>query len=369
MTNLSSCLTASEEIILTLRSLYESYGYSHCNAGTFEEYDFYRRNRSSLCGEDVLVFTDADGRLMALKPDVTMSIVKNIQKSAGLKKLCYDENIYRIPTGGAGFRESVQTGLECIGDIDAYSEAEVLMLALKSLNKIDSNYILNISHIDILEGLLDLSVPDDKNSDELLKAIEQKNIPSLKVLAKELNMEDKFISDLIKLTTLYGTLNQNILIVKSIAQGERMKRGINELEQINKLINAYGLGDRVHLDFSIRGGNDYYSGLVFRGFLEGISDAVLFGGRYDTLIKRMNKTGGGIGFAVYLDTLNKIKSAKADEKILLLYDDTVSPEQVIRSVSILKQDGIKVRAQREIPVEYKYTRLLRMTDNEVNEIG
>ena len=270
MKNLSSHLIRSEEIILTLRSLYESYGYNRCNVGTFEQYDFYHKNKSALCGEDVLVFTDADGRLMALKPDVTMSIVKNVKDAPGLRKVCYNENIYRIPTGGAGFRESVQTGLECIGNIDDYSTGEVLMLAVKSLKRIgDSGFILNLSHIDILDGLLDCAKIDKADRDPILKAVEQKNIPALKDLAKALNVEKTYLDSLITLTTLYGTLQDSISTVKELSKGDKMMNAVSELEKIKDLMDAYGLGDRVYLDFSIRGGDDYYSGLIFRGFLEG----------------------------------------------------------------------------------------------------
>lgn len=369
MKNLSSHLIRSEEIILTLRSLYESYGYNRCNVGTFEQYDFYHKNKSALCGEDVLVFTDADGRLMALKPDVTMSIVKNVKDAPGLRKVCYNENIYRIPTGGAGFRESVQTGLECIGNIDDYSTGEVLMLAVKSLKRIgDSGFILNLSHIDILDGLLDCAKIDKADRDPILKAVEQKNIPALKDLAKALNVEKTYLDSLITLTTLYGTLQDSISTVKELSKGDKMMNAVSELEKIKDLMDAYGLGDRVYLDFSIRGGDDYYSGLIFRGFLEGVSAPVLSGGRYDKLIRRMGKSGGGIGFAVYLDMLSRKKHKDDDEQTLLLYDDDVSPDQVIRRVSILKQDGIRVRAEREIPPECKYTRLLKMTKDGVSEI-
>ena len=369
MTGRFSHLSRSEEIILNLRSLYESYGYTRCHVGTFEQYDFYARNRSALSGEEVLIFTDADGRLMALKPDVTMSIVRHVQDQVpGLRKLCYNENIYRIPTGGSGFRESVQTGLECIGNLDSYTLGEVLMLALQSLRKIGGAYLMNLSHLGILDGLLSQALEPGTDRAPILKAMEGKNLAALKSACTAQRVSPANTEKLLTLTGLYGTLRDTLPAVEALSSGETMEAACRELAALRDLLDAYGLGDHVHLDFSIKGGTDYYSGLIFRGYVEEASDPVLSGGRYDRLIAKMGKQAGGIGFAVYLDQLKRRKQPVQEEETLLLYDDTVSAEQVIRRMSVLKQDGIQVRADREIPPDCRYTRLLKLTKDGVTEI-
>ena len=368
MRNLNAVLSRSEEIILNLRSLFESYGYSHCNVGPFEQYDFYAQNRSALPGEEVLVFTDADGRLMALKPDVTMSIVKTVQESLpGLRKLCYNESVYRIPTGGIGFRETVQTGLECIGPLDGYTVGEVLMLALKSLQAIQSSYILNLSHLGILDGLLDLALSETRDRAPILKAMGQKNIAALRSACGDSQMEEKYVQALETLLNLYGPLRDTLPQVESLAEGEKMQSALRELREIRDIMECYGLGDHLHLDFSIRGGTDYYSGLVFRGFVKQVSSPVLSGGRYDSLIDRMGKHAGGIGFAVYLDQLAARKKDR-EEEVLLLYDEQASPEKVIRAISVLKQDGLRVRADRVIPGDFRADRILKLTESGVTEV-
>ena len=95
----------------------------------FEEYDLYVRNKSFLISDNIITFTDTDGKLMALKPDVTLSIVKNSQGGEGLSKVYYDENVYRISGATSRFKEIMQTGIEAIGDIDGYSRFEVGFLA------------------------------------------------------------------------------------------------------------------------------------------------------------------------------------------------------------------------------------------------
>ena len=370
MQNLMSPLSPYEEIILNLRGLFGRYGYTHCQVGPFEDYNFFLKNRSALPGEEVLVFTDADGSLTALKPDVTMSLVKNVKDGQqGLKKLCYNENIYRIPTGGGSFRESVQTGLECIGQLDDYAVGEVLMLALKSLSAIRKNYILNLSHVALMDGLLDLALPESADRLPILKAVGQKNLGALAQACEEAEIGEEDRRALETLTTLYGPIRDTLPQVEALSRGEKMTNACRELAVIRDLMEVYGLGDHLYLDFSVRGGTDYYSGPVFLGYVDNAAGPVLSGGRYDQLVHRMGKKAGGIGFAVYLDQLERAAGKNLDTDILLLYGAEVPAASVIRTVANLKQDGLRVRAEQQIPEDCRYGRLLKLTEEGVSELA
>ena len=241
------------------------------------------------------------------------------------------------------------------------------MLALKSLRTIHGSYILNLSHLGILDGLLDQALTAGQDRTAILKAVGQKNLPALSQACQALQMNEKYSEALKTLTCLYGPLRETLSQVETLAEGEKMQQAVQELSEIRDIMEIYGLGDHIYLDFSIRGGSDYYSGLVFRGFVENVSSPVLSGGRYDKLIRRMGKIPGGIGFAVYLDQLGK-KKKEPEEEVLLLYEDGISPQQVIRTVSVLKQDGLRVRADRQIPGDCRYSRILKLTQGGVTEI-
>lgn len=104
-----------------MRNLYESYGYRPFKMSRFEEYDLYTRNKDFLVSDSIITFTDTNGVLMALKPDVTLSIIKDSTDISGsVKKVYYNENIYRVSKGTQSFKEIMQTGLECLGDVDEY---------------------------------------------------------------------------------------------------------------------------------------------------------------------------------------------------------------------------------------------------------
>ena len=109
-------LRPQERASLQLRLLYEQEGFRKYHMGRFEEYGLYQENRRFLSSEQVITFTDLDGRLLALKPDVTLSIAKNAQVGpGGCGRYYYQENVYRPSQESHTFREISQMGLECIG--------------------------------------------------------------------------------------------------------------------------------------------------------------------------------------------------------------------------------------------------------------
>ena len=106
---------------LGLQSLYRRYGYIPYKMSRFEEYDLYVRNKDFLVSDQIITFSDRSGRLLAMKPDVTLSIVKNAPEEPNIvQKVYYNENVYRISKGTHSFKEIMQVGLECVGKIDDY---------------------------------------------------------------------------------------------------------------------------------------------------------------------------------------------------------------------------------------------------------
>lgn len=149
-------LRRAEAATLRLRGLYESYGYRKYRMGRFEEYSLYAANKSFLLGENVPTFTDLDGRLMALKPDVTLSIAKNTKADKNTcEKVYYLESVYRESKESHTYKEISQMGLECMGGVDDCVIAEVLALALKSLADFETDYVLKISNMDFVVGLME----------------------------------------------------------------------------------------------------------------------------------------------------------------------------------------------------------------------
>ena len=157
-------LSFLERVTFSLRQLYSGWGYKHFKMSKFEEYDLYAKNKDFLISDSVITFTDTSGKLMALKPDVTLSIIKNRKDNCDtISKVYYDENVYRVSKGTRTFKELMQVGLECIGKIGDYNIAEVLTLAVKSLKTISDDCVLDVSHLGILMDAVDSLHPADRN--------------------------------------------------------------------------------------------------------------------------------------------------------------------------------------------------------------
>ena len=168
MDNIKSVLTRDEIAVFTLRALYSEYGYSQYKMSKFEEYELYVRNKDFLVSDNVITFTDTDGRLLALKPDVTLSIIKNNKDNPdGLIKTQYNENVYRISGSTHSFSELMQVGIECIGNVGDGEISEVLFLASKSLDSISEDNVLAISQLDIAEGLTDYAAVSEEGKKKI----------------------------------------------------------------------------------------------------------------------------------------------------------------------------------------------------------
>ena len=341
-------LNSLERLTIELRELYQSYGYSQFKVGKFEEYDLYARNKNFLMSEQVLTFGDGSGKLLALKPDVTLSVVKNAPDDGRTSKVCYTETVYRVPKHDKGFREITQTGLECIGRVDAFARAEVLALAAKSLAMISERYVLNVSDIGVISGVLAEEPIGDADCARLIAAVGDKNLHEISALCGSIGVSPETERRLRALVSKSGPLLETLALVEEMRLPQGCQSALEELKTIGQMLSLYGAA-HVHLDFSVVNDMDYYNGLVFRGFIEGVPSGVLAGGRYDNLLARMGKSGEAIGFAVYVDELARFleKKPSFDMDALIVYDDETDTAELIRKAETLRRKGLRVRTLRE----------------------
>ena len=177
-------LQPKERASFALRSLYETAGCRKYHMGRFEEYSLYQENRSFLSSEQVITFTDLDGRLLALKPDVTLSIAKTAQPAPGeTLRYYYHENVYRPSAESHTFKEISQMGLEMLGAVGEAEVQQAVCLAAQSLAALGAEWVLEVSHMGYLFGLFDaLGVPEAARA-QLLEKLRQKNAHELRAAA------------------------------------------------------------------------------------------------------------------------------------------------------------------------------------------
>ncbi len=297
-------LSLPERIGLRLREHYDLRGYQPYKMSKIEPYDLYAQNRSFVSGGNILTFTDTNGRLMALKPDVTLSIIKNYR--GGEVKVCYHESVFR-DTGSLGeFREISQIGVERLGTIDRSAEAEMLSLARESLDLIGGDSILAVASAAYVIGLLSFTGADSATEELLVRYLRERNAAGMQKLCRAAAVPEAAAEVWTALADLYGPAEQVLPRLAQLSRNAAMTEAVQELSRV--LDGA----DSVRIDFSIVTDLSYYHGIVFKGYLAGIHTAVLSGGRYDHLLRKFGKQAGAIGFAVYLDRLDEIRPAPED---------------------------------------------------------
>lgn len=354
-------LKPEERAVFALRELYRGYGYLPFKMSKFEEYDLYVRNKDFLVSDRVITFTDMGGKLLALKPDVTLSIIKNGEDRPGEKqKVCYNENVYRVSGSTHHFKEILQTGLECIGDLDSYDICEVVTLAAASLATVSPDFVLDISHMGILSALLDDITAEKSVRREIARCIAEKNTHDLSRICAEVGIGDEDTATLKEFVGIYGDMDTVLERLAPLCRRyEAVAIAHSELTGLRNHLKKTPYASRVRFDFSIINDMSYYGGVVFCGFLDGICECVLSGGQYNKLMKRMGRKAGAIGFALYLDLLEGLPhtAPACDVDVLVLYDNRTPTQTVTDTVEALRVEGKTVSAQRSIPEKLRYATL------------
>ncbi len=352
-------LNGTDKAVFNLRALYDSFGYKKYRMSKFEKYDLYATNKDFLVSDNVITFTDTDGTLLALKPDVTLSIIKNGRDGVGVEKVYYNENVYRVSKGTKSFKELMQVGLECFGDIDDYCISEVLYLAVKSLDAVSNDYLLLISDLDLISGIIDDAGLSSSGAKKVISFLAEKNAQGIATICKEENVDDKKAELLKKLVTVYGGADKVLTELINLDLSDKVKISVYKLQNIISALESWGVKDKIKIDFSVVSDINYYNGIVFKGFVSGAPSSVLSGGQYDNLMEKMKRKDGAIGFAVYLDELEKLvsKNAEFDVDIAIEYADGADISTVIKKV---KEEGKKVFVAKKIPENLTYKTLIKL---------
>lgn len=365
--NFSLELKREEEASISLRSLYRKFGYCQYKMSKFEEYDLYAGNKNFLVSDSIITFTDTNGKLLALKPDVTLSIIKNTKDEDGLSKVYYNENVYRVSSSAHSYKEIMQVGLECIGNIDLYNISEVVSLAAQSLLLVSPDSVLDLSNMGIVASVLEELNLSSKLEKEVLSLVGEKNVHEATRLLTSEGVDADKIETLKKLISLHGSPSDVLSKLKEIAPESQ---ALNDLNSLCEILEGSEASKIINIDFSVIGDMSYYNGFVFKGFVKGVPSSVLSGGQYDNLMSRMNRKSGAIGFAVYLDLLENLSNSVSefDCDILVIYDDKSDLKALSSFVREKASEGKIVRAEKQIPLKIKTKEMYKIIGGEVERL-
>ncbi len=161
--------------------------------------------------------------------------------------------------------------------------------------------MLTLSHAGFITALLDaLQVPQGLR-DGLLRFVRQKNTEGLLQYCAAKNLPEENATALSNLISLYGTLADNLPFLSDLCRNEKMEQAVKELSIVSDALGSISEGNNARLDFSVMNNMQYYDGLVFKGFVNGLPEGILSGGQYGGLLQKMGRKATAVGFAVYLN--------------------------------------------------------------------
>ena len=286
-----------------LRRIFISHGYSEVITPGLEFFDVFNNKSRSYSQEALYKLTDAKGRLMVLRPDSTMPIARivgtRLRDSRLPIKLFCDQTIYRAhPKDSGRDDEFYQCGIEIIGGDVMLSDMEALSLAAEVMESLgEENYRFEIGESGFFTALCSKLALSEQELDNIRGLVLTKNYPELEAALSD-KKDNAYAKALAKLPSLFGG-SEVFEKAGSILPDDSTRDMLTRLKKVYENVCALGIGDKVSVDLGIVSRNeDYYTGIVFRGYVEGYGMPVLTGGRYDRLIADFGKDIPATGFAV-----------------------------------------------------------------------
>lgn len=349
---LPKTMTKDEKVYLALESLFETYGYRKFKMRRFETYALYEEFKSFLLSEYILTFSSPEGKLMALRPDVTLSIVKNTRADEEHSdKVYYRENVYRMDRHSKEYREIPQAGVELIGKVDAAATLEIICMAKQCLEIIDPVSILCLSHMGFVEGILEACKATDPERAKILHCLRTQNVHDLYAIVGDREPRCGWLADLAEALISRNCYEETLALSRKIAVNDRMTEALNELTFIGSTLTELGLASGIRLDFTMQSDLNYYNGILMQGYVEQYPGAILTGGRYDRLLTKFQKNLSALGFALSLGDLNSCypNLPEYDADVLLLYSSKNSPASVLQAADALRKEGKRVHLSENAP--------------------
>ena len=302
-----------------LSGLFNNMGYSEVITPGIEFFDVFNKPSSTMAQETLYKLCDTKGRLITMRPDSTIPIARMVAtrlRDFSLPlRLYYNQSIFSISPSLTGRKnEFVQAGIELIGSSSKKADIEVLSIALKALSDFDTeNFRLEIGDIGYFTELVSNLDVDSTVREEIRRLIEVKNYTALNDLLDSIG-NNEITKALKQLPRLFGG-EEVFEKASKLFSDEKINKILFDLKNIYNELNLGGFAGKITVDFGIVNRTNYYTGLVFRGYIRGYGDSVLSGGRYDKLMAEFGADIPAIGFGINVDAISSIsrKSVKSPQ--------------------------------------------------------
>ncbi len=302
-----------------LSDLFVCRGYSEVMTPGIEFYDVFDAMPMAVPSDGMYKLTDDKGRLLVMRPDNTMPIARltatRLQNAALPVRLYYAQDVYHLNHGLTGRNDQqFQAGVELIGVAGKRADLEVLSLAAEAVRLFadgeETSFRIEIGHIGFFNALIAALNVEQEIQDDIRELIESKNYAALSDKLDTLPA-DETVDAIRRLPRLFG--GEEVLEkARKLSRNAEARQALDYLSGLYKTLCHLGLRDQVMIDLGMVHRNEYYTGVIFRGYVEGSGDAVVSGGRYDTLLQQFGSPLPATGFGVNVDALTKVMLDKGE---------------------------------------------------------
>lgn len=323
-----------------LQDVFHLYGYHDIQTPTFEYVEVFGKEMGTISTKELYKFFDRDGNTLVLRPDITPSIARavvNAYESENLPiRLCYKGNTFINHSNYLGrLRENTQAGAELIGVDSIESDAEMIAMAVDCLKAVGlEEFQIHVGSVDFFENLIKETLLNEEEEARLRELIKNRNYFGVDELLEKAGVKVTTKAAFQVLPELVGG-SEVLKHAKKIALNVQILEAVKRLEEMYRLLEAYGVEKHITFDLSMSGTYGYYTGVIFRGYTYGTGDAIVKGGRYDQLLEKFGKPSPSIGFVIVVDELmnafvrQKLEIPYKYKNTFVLYDMERQAEAIL----------------------------------------
>lgn len=334
------CL-ANRTVSSILGNVFSHRGFHEVLTPGIEFYDLFSESISGIPMEYMFKMSDSKGRLMVMRPDSTLPIARmvttRLKNEPHPLRLYYNQRVYRYNPGLTGrSNEVMQTGIELIGAKGKRADLEVITTAIEALSKCVPDFRIELGHAGFFKALAQKLPVSDSEREDIRFFIESKNYSALNSALDSLE-QTQAVNVIRKLPRLFGGI-EVLDEAYALCDDEDALKALDYVREIYNDLSKYHLGDRLIIDLGLVQRNDYYSNIVFSGYVEGSGEPVLIGGRYDNLLDSFDAPAPAIGFGINVDSLSRVMLSRGN------IPQKKKPDVLVHSVKGFEIEAIKYNA-------------------------
>lgn len=337
----------------TAMSVFDGWSYEEITTPTIDYYSLFKRGMGASEAQRAFRFTDADGRLLALRPDITSGIARAVATLFANRqrplRLCYAAPVFRQKgqSHAEWRRELTQIGCELVGQNSPAADMEVLAIAAEVLGRLSlgCSYVITLNDVEVFNGVAESLGFDSASRDQLRQLVDGRNSADLErfLISRTSPEECRAFSQLIRLSGNNETLDR----ARSFITNARSRAALDRLDGLWRITESLDVSDRFEIDLGDVSRLDYYTGLTFEIYVEGAGARVGSGGRYDHLTANFGDAEPAVGFMLDLDALAGLLLSRNENSTV-----TAQPERKAHNVmdndeTALFREAIERRAQGE----------------------